>query len=83
MPKRRTLNITIMEYAIQYTLSKETLLDINYVRRYKGLFLPVELLGERGGRITDCYKNKEESSAILWNDKQFLPLQLIKKQFRK
>ena len=54
-----------MEYAIQYTLEKEILVDINYMRRFKGVFLPVELVGERGGRIMDCYKNDKEGSAIL------------------
>ena len=54
-----------MEFVLQYTLEKEILVDINYIQRFKGVFLPVELVGERGGRIINCYKNDEEGSIIL------------------
>ena len=46
-----------MKFALQYTSEKEILVDINYIRRLKEVFLPVELVGERGGRIIDCYKS--------------------------
>ena len=46
-----------MKFALQYTSEKEILVDINYIWRLKGVFLPVELVGERGGRIIDCYKS--------------------------
>ena len=47
------------------------LVNINYVRRYKGTYILLELVRERGRRVTDCYKNKLEESAIEWRDTQY------------
>ena len=54
-----------MKHASTFTSTIEKLVDINYVRRYKGLLLPIELIRERGGRMTDCYQNEEERSALM------------------
>ena len=72
-----------MEFMLQYISEKEILVDINYVWRFKGVFLLVELVGERGGRIMDCYKNDEEGSAILWKDEQYIQETPTANQFRK
>ena len=82
-PKRKTMNKIVMDYVTQYTLQKEYLIDINYLRRFKGVFLPIELVGERGGKIMDCYKNEEEVSVLMQKDKEHIPTKLIKVQFRK
>ena len=53
----------VIDYAMQYTSQKEHLIDINYARRFKGVFL-IELVRKRWGKIIDCYKNKEEVSML-------------------
>ena len=72
-----------MEYTSTFILIIKKLVDINYVRRYKGLLLPIELVGERGGKMTDCYRNEEERSALIWKDRQELNQTLMKKKFRR
>ena len=47
------------------------MVDINYVRQFKGTYLLVELVGEWGGRVTDCYKNDLEGSVLEWKDTQY------------
>ena len=55
-PKWFTINKTIMDYAIQYItsngLKEEILAPINQVRIYKIMFLPCELVGFCGNKIT-------------------------------
>ena len=68
-----------MEYASIFISIIDKLVDINYVRRYKGLFLLIELVGERGGRITNYYQNEEERSALMWKNEQELNQTLMKK----
>ena len=57
-------NQTIIKYEKQYMSNNSWLVNINYVRRYKGTYILLELVRERGRRVTDCYKNKLEESAI-------------------
>jgi predicted adenine nucleotide alpha hydrolase (AANH) superfamily ATPase len=57
-------NQTIIKYAMQYMSNNSWLVNINYVRRYKGTYILLELVRKRGRRVTDCYKNKLEESAI-------------------
>ena len=54
-----------MEYTLQYIKKKEYLIDINFVRQYKAVYIPIKLIGENEMKITDCYKNKDEPSIIM------------------
>ena len=58
-----------MDYATLYTSNTKDLYNINEVRRFKGAFLPIELVEPTGKNITDCYANVNEESALLWIDK--------------
>ena len=49
---------------MQYTKNDKLLVNINYVIQFKGTYIPVELVGEWGGRVTDCYKNNLEGSVL-------------------
>ena len=64
---------------MQYTSNNSWLVDINYVRRHKDTYIPLELVGERGGRVADCYKNELEGSVIEQRDTQYSLLPPTKK----
>ena len=56
---------------MQYTNNKSLLVDINYVRRYKETYILMELVGEKGRRVIDYYRNNMEGSMIEWKDTQY------------
>jgi len=57
-----------MDYGVEFTTDREKLYNINYVRRYKIVYLPVELVGLTGKGITNCYSKDEEMSSIEWKN---------------
>jgi len=60
-----TENKTLMDYCMIFSKSVEMRRSVNYVRLYKGVFLLIELVGEKGKKINDCFIQNEESSAIM------------------
>ena len=52
---RRSSNKTVMDYILEYTSDTTIWRNINYIRMYKLVYLPVELVGSKGGSITECY----------------------------
>ena len=52
----------------------------NYTRRYKGVYLPFKLVGERGRQIIDCYCNNYEQSIIIWHHEVEVDQEPTKKQ---
>ena len=66
----KTENKTIMDYAERHVeneqLSFKMLAVINYVRIYKKLHLPCELIGALGRTKTKQFKHVEEKSCIRW-----------------
>ena len=65
-----TKNKTIMDYAVEYA-KRENAADgereaINYVRIYKNMILPFEVVGFRGGQETKEYRNMFEKSSVRW-----------------
>ena len=67
-------NKTVMDLAVQYTqrynLSNNNLQEINFMRKKKRVFLPVELVGESGRYQIVCYSDILSNSQIEW---KFLP----------
>ena len=63
-----TKNKILMDYRVQFTTNREKLYNINYIWRYKMVYLPVELVGPTGKGITDCYAKDEEISSIEWKN---------------
>ena len=61
-------NKTLIDYRVLFTTDKEKLYNINYVWRYKIVYLLVELVRLIGKGITDCYAKDEEMSSIKWKD---------------
>ena len=63
-----TKNKSIMEYAYEYVVnekkSTDTLKLINHVRLYKRVYLPCELLGQRGKEQTLAYRVNKAQSQI-------------------
>ena len=66
----KTINKTIMDYAIEYAKEKE--MDekiiplINHVRLYKRIILLCKLVGLKGREETKSYKNELERSCLMW-----------------
>jgi len=50
----------LMNFVLEYSDNKRILFNINIVRQYKGVLLPLEIVSPRGNQITDYYINKEE-----------------------
>ena len=64
------VNKVIIDYATEYTSDKKTLYNINVMRRHKGVFLPVELVGPYRKTTIDCYVNEDKESLLLWYNKE-------------
>ena len=54
----------MIDYGAQFITDKEKLYNINYVRKYKIVYLLVKLVRPIGKGITDCYTKDEEMSSI-------------------
>jgi len=69
-----TKNQTVMDLAVQYAqqhnLKPNELQDINFIRKLKRVFLPIELVGESRRFQMQCYSDISTSSQIEW---KFLP----------
>ena len=69
--KKRTVNKTLMQYAIEYVNSTnkkdEVLKHINYVRLKKRVLFPCEVIGANRKMTSECYMNIEQKSLIRWN----------------
>ena len=67
---RVTRNKSIMAYAREYVenvnTTKDTMKLINHVRLYKKVYLPCELLGQRGREQTIAYRENKAQSQIKW-----------------
>ena len=63
-----TKNKILIDYRVQFTNDREKLYNINYVQRYKMVYLPVKLIGPIGKGITDCHTKDEEMSSIEWKN---------------
>ena len=59
-----------MDYTIEYTTDRKILYDINIIRRYKGVYLPLELVGPTGNIMMDYYIHEDEESLILQDNKE-------------
>ena len=63
-----TASKTIMSYITEYIknnkLQKEVYDYINYVRLFKKAIIPVELVSDRGGQITDYFNDIKIESLI-------------------
>ena len=55
-----------VQYAQRYNLSNNDLQDINFMRKKKRVFLPVELVGKSSRYQTICYSEIESPSQIEW-----------------
>ena len=59
-----------MEHAIDYVQDKKDkvklLNKINEVRKFKGVMMPYELVGENGRKLTNCGRMVEEKSSLRW-----------------
>ena len=68
-----TANKTIMNYVIEYIISKELNKvkydQINHVRLYKKILIPAKIVRVEGGRKTECYCNFEATSILKWKIK--------------
>jgi len=68
-----TTNLTIMDYAVKYIneneLSEKLIPPINYMRYYKRMILPCEVIGMRGRSKTFQFECLEALSCILWRNK--------------
>ena len=61
-----TKNKTIMDYAVEYKSVPVALGRINQVRLYKGVLLPIEIVGLHRKTFTSCAFNKHEKSPLRW-----------------
>jgi hypothetical protein len=61
---RRSSNKIVMDYVLEYTSNIGIRRNINYMRMYKQVYLPLELVGPKGGYMTNCYFVREDVSAI-------------------
>ena len=77
-----TKNKTLIDYRVQFITDREKLCNINYVQRYKIVYLPVELVGLTGKGITDCYSKDKEMSSIEWKNIISPPTKLTKVQYK-
>ena len=59
-PKKNTVNKTLIDYVNDYIINKKLLQSINCIWLYKGVYLPFELVGERGGMMIDACINMLE-----------------------
>ena len=75
-------NKTLMDYRVKFITDKEKLYNINYVWRYKIVYLPVELVRLIGKGITDCYVKDEEMSLIEWKNIILPPTNPTKVQYK-
>ena len=65
-----TTNKTIMQLVVEYIQQNKLKLEIfdqiNYVRLYKKVILPVELIGSNGRIVTEYFKEIENKSMLKW-----------------
>ena len=71
-----------MDYGVLFISDKAKLYNINYVQRYKMVYLPVKVVGPIGKGITDYYAKDEEISLIEWKDIIPLPINPTKVQYK-
>ena len=62
--KNKTVMDLAVQYAQRYNLSNNDLQDINFMRKKKRVFLPVELVSESGRYQTACYSDILSKSQI-------------------
>ena len=64
--KRYTKNKTIIDYYLQYISSVKVRRSINYIRLFKGVYLPLEIVRENRKKMSDYYMKQDECSTIIW-----------------
>ena len=65
-----------------FSESVEVRRSVTYIRLYKGVFLPIELVGEKGKKMSNCFIQNEESSAIIWCHKTKIETLPTSKQWK-
>ena len=68
--KNQTVIDLAIQYAQQHNLNSNDLQDINFIRKLKRVFLPLELVGVSRRFQMQCYSDISTSSQIEW---KFLP----------
>ena len=62
--KRKISNKLIIDYIVEYIINHKILDNINFVRRYKGIYLPIKVIEPEGKKIIDCYEYEEDPSLL-------------------
>ena len=65
--EQRSRNKSAIDYVLEYTQDIKSRRNLNYVRLYKMVYLPIELVGPNRGQAIDCYALREDTSMIDWN----------------
>ena len=79
-----TENKTVIDFAIKYVerhnLKLQDLMDINFIRKKKQIYLPFELVGDQGRCQTESYIKIDSLSQIKWDFFQPIEESSTKKQ---
>ena len=63
--KRKISNKLIIDYiVVEYIINYKILDNINFIRRYKGIYLPIKVVEPEGKKIIDYYEYEEDPSLL-------------------